>query len=127
MVDLPQAWNAGMESYLGIVPGSDADGVLQDIHWSMGAIGYFPTYTLGNLMSAQIFARLGEDIPDLQEHIGAGRFGDLLAWLQDNIYRHGRKFTANELLERMGCGELSAEPWLDYVRGKYGELSGKWG
>jgi len=123
VVDLPQAWNAGMESYLGIVPDSDADGVLQDIHWSMGAIGYFPTYTLGNLMSAQIFARLGEDIPDVQEHIGAGRFGDLLAWLQDNIYRHGRKFTANELLERMGCGELSAEPWLAYVRAKYGELS----
>ena len=122
--DLPDAWNAGMESYLGVVPDNDADGVLQDIHWSMGAIGYFPTYTLGNLMSAQIFARLGEDIPDLEEQIGAGEFANLLAWLQDNIYRHGRKFTANELLERMGCGEPSAAPWLAYVRSKYGEVGG---
>jgi len=124
VADLPEAWNAGMKSYLGIEPDTDADGVLQDIHWSMGAIGYFPTYTLGNLMSAQIFLRLGEDIPALQEHIGAGRFGEMLGWLQDNIYRHGRKFTANELLERMGCGELSAEPWLEYIRSKYGELGG---
>ena len=124
VADLPEAWNAGMKSYLGIEPDTDANGVLQDIHWSMGAIGYFPTYTLGNLMSVQIFARIGEDIPDLQEHIAAGRFGELRGWLQDNIYRHGRKFTANELLERMGCGELSAELWLEYIRSKYGELGG---
>lgn len=123
VADLPEAWNAGMESYLGVVPDNDADGVLQDIHWSMGAIGYFPTYTLGNLMSAQIFASIGEAIPDLKERIAAGEFGALLDWLRDNIYRHGRKFTANELLERIGCGGLSAEAWLDYVRAKYGELS----
>lgn len=122
--DLPAAWNDAMERYLGIVPDSDADGVLQDIHWSMGAIGYFPTYTLGNLMSAQIFARLRQDIPDLDEQIAAGRFDELLAWLRHNIHRHGRKFTAPELLERIGCGPLSAEPWLEHIRGKYGELSG---
>lgn len=123
--DLPDAWNAAMERYLGIVPDSDANGVLQDIHWSMGAIGYFPTYTLGNLMSAQIFARLRQDLPDLDEQTAAGRFDQLLGWLRDNIHRHGRKFTASELLERMGCGPLSADPWLEYIRGKYGELSGK--
>jgi carboxypeptidase Taq len=125
VADLPDAWNAGMKSYLGIEPDNDADGVLQDIHWSMGAIGYFPTYTLGNLMSAQIFARVLGAIPDLDAHVRDGDFADLLAWLQDNVYRHGRKFTANELLLRMGCGELSAEPWLAYIRSKYGELSGR--
>ena len=113
-----------MERYLGIRPESDADGVLQDIHWSMGAIGYFPTYTLGNLMSAQIFARIRGDIPDLDERIGAGEFGELLAWLREHVYRHGRKFTAAELLARMGCGALSADPWLAYVRAKFGELYG---
>ena len=123
--DLPDAWNDAMERYLGIVPDTDADGVLQDIHWSMGAIGYFPTYTLGTLMSSQIFARLRQDIPDLDEQTAAGRFDQLLDWLRNNIHRHGRKFTASELLERMGCGPLSGEPWLTYIRGKYGELSGK--
>ncbi len=123
--DLPEAWNAGMESYLGIVPHDDAHGVLQDIHWSMGAVGYFPTYTLGNLMSAQIFARIRAAIPDIEARIEAGSFVDLLAWLRENVHRHGRKFTANELLERMGCGALSAEPWLAYVRAKYGELHGR--
>lgn len=125
VADLPEAWNASMKEYLGIEPDNDADGVLQDIHWSMGAIGYFPTYTLGNLMSAQIFARAGEAIPDIKERMGAGEFGALLEWLRDNIYQHGRKFTANELLERMGCGELSADAWLSYVRAKYSELSGE--
>jgi carboxypeptidase Taq len=125
VADLPEAWNAGMHSHLGITPGNDADGVLQDIHWSMGAIGYFPTYTLGNLMSAQIFARIGEDVPDLRERTAAGEFGALLGWLRTHIHRYGRKFTAHELLERMGCGPLSAEPWLAYVRRKYGALSGK--
>ena len=91
----------------------------------MGAIGYFPTYTLGNLMSSQIFARLRQDLPDLDDQIAAGRFDELLAWLRTSIHRHGRKFTAAELLERVGCGPLSADPWLEYIRGKYGELSGK--
>jgi len=124
VADLPEAWNDGMRRYLGVTPGDDAEGVLQDIHWSMGAIGYFPTYTLGTLMSAQIFARANADIPDLQDQIGRGEFARLLEWLTDNIYRHGSKFTATELLERMGCGPPSAEPWLEYVRGKYGELYG---
>jgi carboxypeptidase Taq len=123
--DLPEAWNAGMESYLGIVPGNDAEGVLQDIHWSMGAIGYFPTYTLGNVMSAQIFAGARRAIPDLDERTAAGDFADLHGWLRDNIYRHGRKLTSPELLERLGCGPLSAEPWLEHIRAKYGELYGR--
>ena len=108
-----------MESYLGIVPDNDADGVLQDIHWSMGAIGYFPTYTLGTLMSAQIFERATADIANLDGKISRGEFEDLLLWLQDNIYRHGRKFTSSELLVRIGCMGLSADPWLEHIRAKY--------
>ena len=123
--DLPDVWNDGMERYLGIVPNSDANGVLQDIHWSMGAIGYFPTYTLGNLISSQLFTRLREDIPDLDEQTAGGRFGHLLTWLRGNIHRHGRKFTASELLDHLDCGPLSAEPWLEHIRTKYSELSGK--
>ena len=124
VADLPEAWNDGMRRYLGVRPTNDAEGVLQDIHWSMGAIGYFPTYTLGNLMSAQIFARINVEIPDLRDQIGRGEFARLLEWLAENIYRHGCKFTATELLERLGCGALSAEPWLDYIRTKYAELYG---
>jgi carboxypeptidase Taq len=120
--DLPDAWNAGMESSLGVVPDSHANGVLQDIHWSMGAIGYFPTYTLGNLMSAQIFERASADIANLDDKIGRGEFGDLLFWLQDNIYCHGAKFNASELLQRIGCYDLSADPWLEYVEAKYAAL-----
>ena len=123
--DLPDVWNDGMERYLGIVPDSDANGVLQDIHWSMGAIGYFPTYTLGNLISSQLFTRLREDIPDLDEQTAGGRFGHLLTWLRENIHRHGRKFTASELLDHLDCGPLSADPWLEHIRTKYSELSGK--
>ena len=122
VADLPEAWNEGMERYLGIVPDNDADGVLQDIHWSMAAIGYFPTYALGNLMSAQIFARAEAELDDLPGQIAAGNFAELHDWLREHIYRHGRKFTAEELLDRIGCGRLSAEPWLDYIRDKYAEL-----
>ncbi|MGD8330061.1 MAG: carboxypeptidase M32 [Acidobacteriota bacterium] len=125
VADLPSAWNDGMETYLGIRPDNDANGVLQDIHWSMGAIGYFPTYTLGNLMSAQIFSRVRSAIPDIELQIAEGDFTDLLTWLQRNIYRHGRKFTANELLARTGAGELSADSWLTYILAKYSDLSGK--
>ena len=110
VAELPEAWNEGMERHLGIVPANDAEGVLQDIHWSMGAIGYFPTYSLGNLMSAQIFAQAEAALDNLSGQIAAGNFTDLHDWLRDHIYRHGRKFTAEELLDRMGCGKLSAEP-----------------
>jgi len=104
------------------VPDSDADGVLQDIHWSLGAIGYFPTYALGNLISAQLFARARDQIPGLEAQIGAGEFSPLLDWLRENIHRHGRKFTAVELLQRVCGSGLDAAPWLGYVRDKFGAL-----
>ena len=122
--ELPEAWNDRMRQYLGISPEDDAEGVLQDIHWSMGAIGYFPTYTLGNLISAQLYAQARRELPELDAQIAAGEFAELLDWLRHNVHRHGRKFTANELLERIGCGPVSAEEWLRYVREKFGELAG---
>lgn len=122
--DLPDLWNARMEDYLGVVPDSDANGVLQDIHWSMGAIGYFPTYTLGNLISVQLFDRAAEELDGLRAQIAQGEFDELLGWLRQHIHRHGRKYTAAELLRRVTGDGLDAEPWLRYVRRKFGEVYG---
>jgi len=122
--DLPEAWNAKMEEYLGITPPNDAQGVLQDIHWSQGYMGYFPTYSLGNLISAQIFEQAQREIPSLTQKIRAGEFRELLGWLREKIYRHGRKFTSVELLERVTGRALGAESYLSYIRAKYSEIYG---
>jgi len=122
--DLPAAWNAKYEEALGLTPPTDADGVLQDIHWSFGLIGYFPTYTLGNLVSVQLFNQAAQDLGDLDEQIGRGEFAPLRAWLQEHVHRHGRKFSAQELLQRITGGGLDAEPWLAYARSKFGSLYG---
>ncbi len=124
VADLPEAWNETIRRLLGIVPPSDAQGCLQDIHWAMGAIGYFPTYTLGNLISVALFDQARVEIRNLDEQISMGRFADLLAWLRENIHRHGRKFSAERLVEQVTGHELTAEPWLRYIDGKYGELYG---
>lgn len=116
---LPQAWNEKMEAYLGVVPPNDALGVLQDVHWSDGLIGYFPTYTLGNLMAAQLFDTALAAHPSLPEEFAAGEFGTLRSWLHDNIHVHGRKFTANELLQRITGGGLDAGPYVDYLTAKF--------
>ena len=124
VADLPEAWNAKMEAYLGLRPQTDAEGVLQDVHWSLGAIGYFPTYALGNLMSAQLFSRAKADVQGLQEQIARGEFADLLMWLRRNVHRYGRKKTADEVLRDVTGGDLDAGPWLAYIRQKYGALYG---
>ncbi len=124
VADLPEAWNAKAEEYLGLVPADDAEGVLQDIHWSLAAFGYFPTYALGNLMSVQLFDRAKDEIRDLDNQIGRGEFGELLSWLRDKIHRHGRKLTANELLERAAGSKLSEGPWLEHIRRKSSDLMG---
>jgi len=122
--DLPSAWNEKMEAYLGLRPGNDAEGVLQDIHWSMGALGYFPTYSLGTLMSSQIFDTARKELPDLSEEIGRGHFNHLLGWLQENIYRHGRIYTSQDLLERVTGSKLDSSHWLAYIRSKFGGIYG---
>ena len=122
VADLPLAWNARMSDYLGVSPDTDADGVLQDIHWSLGAFGYFPTYALGNLMSTQIYNRAAADLGDLEAQIAEGNFAELLAWLRQTIHRHGRTRDANELLVDVTGEPLQAGSWLTYIRRKYGEL-----
>jgi carboxypeptidase Taq len=122
--DLPEYWNARMQEYLGIVPPDDARGVLQDVHWSDGYFGYFPTYALGNLISLQWWEKLRGDIPDLEEQIRAGKFEALLAWLREKIHRHGNKFEAQELVQRVTGSKIDPEPYLRYLSRKYGEIYG---
>jgi carboxypeptidase Taq len=123
VADLPEAWNAKMQESLALTPPNDALGVLQDIHWSGGMMGYFPTYTLGNVLSLQFYQQTLKDIPDLPEQFTQGEFGALLDWFRDKIHRHGRKFTANELLQRVtGADNIDARPYLAYVQRKYAEI-----
>lgn len=116
--DLPDAWNEATHRLLGLDTPSIHEGVLQDIHWGAGMIGYFPTYTIGNLMAAQLWQALRTDLPDVDASIAAGDFGPLREWLRDNIHRHGRKFDSRELLRRATGEELSVEPFLVYLEGK---------
>jgi len=124
VAEAPAAWNAKMAEYLGVRPPDDAQGILQDIHWSAGLIGYFPTYALGNIMSAQFFAQARHDLPGLDGTIRNGDFAVLRGWLKDKIHRHGRSYTAAELLKKVTGRALDAEPFLDYLRAKYSELYG---
>lgn len=121
--DLPEAWRERYRADLGIVPPDDRDGVLQDVHWYMKTIGgAFQGYTLGNIMSAQFFEAALSAHPEIPGEIQKGQFGTLLGWLQQNIYQHGAKYTAPELMERVTDEPLSIEPYVRYLRTKYGEL-----
>ncbi len=122
--DLPEAWNERMQAYLGLTPPDDAQGVLQDIHWSMGALGYFATYALGNLISVQWWEAIQQDIPDLEDHLRRGEFAPLLTWLREKVHRHGAKFEPQELVRRVTGQGIQAEPYLRYLRTKYGEIYG---
>jgi carboxypeptidase Taq len=120
--DLPTLWNEAMDDYLGIVPDTDANGVLQDVHWSMASFGYFPTYTLGTLTAAQLVEAIQDDLPDLDTRVADGEFDALLDWLRTHVHRHGRKLEAPDLLEQATGEELSAAPWLRYAEDKFGAL-----
>ncbi len=124
VADLPDAWRERMQAYLGLTPPSDADGVMQDIHWSGGSIGYFPTYTLGNVISVQLFEAARRAHPGLLDDIGAGRFATLLGWLREHVHRHGRKFLPREIIRRATGSELTPEPYLAYLRQKVSEVYG---
>jgi carboxypeptidase Taq len=117
VADLPSAWDERMQKYLGLTPPDAARGVLQDIHWSGGAIGYFPTYTLGNLYAAQLFDAAGADLGDLDASFARGEFSPLLGWLRDKVHRHGRRYPASELVQRATGKPPSAEPLLRHLRG----------
>lgn len=120
--ELPELWNSKMEEYLGVRPPDDKDGVLQDIHWSMGAFGYFPTYALGNLYAAPIMNRIQMDIPDLNEQIKKGKLLPLRDWLLKHIHQKGFRYYAEELIEDLTGQPLSAEPFLNYLESKYSDI-----
>jgi carboxypeptidase Taq len=120
--DLPVAWNEKMEQYLGLTPPDHATGVMQDIHWASGAIGYFPTYTLGNINAAQFFHQAAKDLGNLDTLLEKGEFGDLLQWLRENIHSQGRRYTPRDLVKNVTNEEMNPRYFLDYLREKYGRI-----
>ncbi len=121
--DLPEAWNARMRDFLGIEVPDDARGVLQDVHWTRAAYGYFPTYALGNVISLQIWRHVERELPDLEAQMERGEFAPLYDWLRERLYRHGRKFTPLETLERaIGEDRIDPQPYIGYLRAKVAEL-----
>ena len=124
VADLPEAWNARFKEYFGLEVPDDADGVLQDVHWSGGLIGYFPTYALGNLIAGQLWEPVHSDIPDLDERIAAGELSPLREWLRENVHRHGAKFTTPELLERVVGAPIAVGPFVTYLKAKLSDVYG---
>lgn len=122
--DLPEVWNSKMQEYLGVTPPNDALGVLQDVHWSGGMIGYFSTYALGNLISVQLWECIERDIPDLADQIRQGDFSHLLGWLREKVHVHGSKFEPQELVQRVTGSKIDPAPYMRYLRRKYGEIYG---
>jgi len=120
--DLPAAWAAKMKQFLGVDVPDDLQGVLQDIHWSEGIIGYFPTYAIGNVLAAQLWRAAHADNPDLAAEISRGELGGLRVWLREKIHRHGRLLSPLELVEQAVGGPLDPEPMLEHLRAKYGAL-----
>ena len=120
--DVPEVWNDKYEKYLGVRPETDSEGCLQDIHWSHGNFGYFPTYSLGSVMAAQLFEAAEREIDELDATIAAGEFGPLRDWLGEMVHDHGARYETNELVERATGEPFSADAFTDYVESKYGEL-----
>ena len=124
IADLPEEWNKRMGSYLGVVPPTVSQGVLQDVHWSVGLIGYFPTYSLGNIISVQLYEAAKAAHPGLEDDFAQGKFDTVLDWMRKNIHVHGAKFTANELLMRATGREIDAAPYVSYLKRKVADIYG---
>jgi carboxypeptidase Taq len=122
--DLPEAWGALTKEYLGVDIRNDAEGVLQDVHWSEGLFGYFPTYALGNILSAQFWNAVRADIPGVGGQIGEGEFAPVREWLREKIHHHGRKLTASEAVEALTGGPINPEPYVTYLKRKMGSIYG---
>lgn len=120
--DLPTMWRQKMQEYIGLTPETEADGVLQDIHWSGGMIGYFPTYALGNLVSVQLWEKIMQDIPDMNEQIKMGEFKELLGWLRENVHRYGAKYEPQELVERVTGSKIDPTPYIRYLTAKFSQI-----
>jgi carboxypeptidase Taq len=122
--DLPEAWNAKMEEYLGIVPENDARGVLQDTHWAIGYFGYFPSYTAGNVLSVQLFETAVDEQPEIMPQMERGEFDALLDWLRENVHRHGKKYEPDDLISNATGSPPNTAPYLKYLERKFVELYG---
>lgn len=122
--DLPEIWNTKMRDYLGIVPPNDAQGVLQDVHWSSGLMGYFSTYALGNLVSAQLWEKINADIKDLDEQIRKGKFDELLGWLREKVHIFGHKYDPQDLVQKVTGSKINSAAYVRYLNKKYGEIYG---
>ena len=124
--ELPTVWNERMHDYLGVEVPGDRLGVLQDVHWSQGSLGYFPTYSLGHLRASQLWQRISGELSELPEEIGRGEFGSLREWLRENVHRHGMKFMPKELQERvLGVEAIDPEPFISRLRGKLAGIYGQ--
>lgn len=122
--DAPDAWNAKMEELLGITPPSNREGILQDVHWSIGIMGYFPTYALGNVLSAQLWEKALEEVPSVPGDVKRGYFEPLLTWLRENIHQHGRKYLPAELVRKATGEPLSTDAYVRYLNTKFGDIYG---
>jgi carboxypeptidase Taq len=122
--ELPQVWNNRFEEYLGIRPENDADGVLQDVHWSFGLFGYFSTYALGNLVSAQLWDKINEDIPNLDDLTRQGDFEKLLTWLNDKVHAHGSKYFPQDLVQRITGEKINGDAYIRYLNDKFSGIYG---
>lgn len=122
--DMPEAWNSKYEQYLGVRPTTDSEGCLQDVHWSQGSIGYFPTYSMGNILSYQIWNAMERDVKDPSTLIAKGQFEPILGWLQDKIYSKGRKYAPKDLIVQATGEPMNAKYYLDGLSAKYKEIYG---
>jgi carboxypeptidase Taq len=122
--DLPEAWNTKSKEYLGITPPNDTLGVLQDVHWSAGLYGYFPTYSIGTILSAALYEKACQQHPAIPTETEQGKFDTLLSWLRQNIHQHGRKFDPKDLIQRATGEPLQTRSYMNYLKTKYGEIYG---
>jgi carboxypeptidase Taq len=120
--DLPHVWNEKMGEMLGVTPGNDVEGVLQDMHWSGGSFGYFPTYAIGTIYASQLFKKLSEEDSQIFDRIRNGDFSNILNWLSENIHKYGRVMMADEIIKNC-CGEsLNSGVFVDYLKEKYFDI-----
>ena len=121
--DIPEAWNAKYSEYFGVLPTNDSEGCLQDVHWSRGSVGYFPTYSYGNMIGVQIWNQLKKEIEeDVDELIATGNFRPILDWLSERVYGYGRMIQPKELILHIAGQPLDAQPWIDYATKKFTEI-----
>jgi carboxypeptidase Taq len=119
VADLPERWNSEMEKLLGIRPKTHTEGCLQDVHWSLGSFGYFPTYTLGSLFAVCLFNAMKDAIPTLEEGIAQGQFSHIHSWLQENVWRHGRRYTSRQLILKATGKAPTENDYIAYLQAKY--------